>query len=52
MDSNDKNTGVKSENKDPENLNEDKGVVGYISQANHPLICIITILFKLSSLKS
>lgn len=50
MDSNDKNTGVKSENKDPENLNEDKGVVGYISQANHPLICIITILFKLSSL--
>lgn len=50
MDSNNKNQNVKSENKDPENQNEDKGVVGYISQANHPLICIITILFKLSSL--
>lgn len=50
MDSNNKNQNVKSENKDPENQVEEKGVVGYISQANHPLICIITILFKLSSL--
>lgn len=50
MDSNNKNQNVKSENKDPENQVEENGVVGYISQANHPLICIITILFKLSSL--
>lgn len=45
---------VEAKREDPEHppQQEKGGMVNYISQANHPILCVVTICFKLSALVS